>query len=69
MRESATRRETFDFFGFATLSLAIGAFQIMLDRGQLQDWFSSTEICVEAVLAAVAFYLFMVHTLTAATLS
>jgi DHA2 family multidrug resistance protein len=65
MRESATRRETFDFFGFATLSLAIGALQVMLDRGQLQDWFSSTEICVEAVLGAVAFYLFMVHTLTA----
>ena len=65
MRESVTRRETFDFFGFATLSLAIGALQIMLDRGQLRDWFSSTEICVEAALAAVAFYLFMVHTLTA----
>jgi DHA2 family multidrug resistance protein len=65
LRESATRRATFDFFGFAALSLAIGAFQIMLDRGQLQDWFSSPEICVEAVLAAVAFYLFMVHTLTA----
>jgi DHA2 family multidrug resistance protein len=65
LRESHTRRSTFDFFGFATLSLAIGAFQIMLDRGQLQDWFSSTEICVEAALAAVAFYLFMVHTLTA----
>ena len=65
LRESQKRRATFDFFGFATLSLAIGALQIMLDRGQLQDWFSSTEICVEAALAAVAFYLFMVHTLTA----
>ena len=65
LRESATRRAAFDFFGFATLSLAIGAFQIMLDRGQLQDWFSSTEICIEAALAAVAFYLFLVHTLTA----
>src|SRR5882762_412312 len=65
MRDSQTQRQTFDFLGFATLSLAIGALQIMLDRGQLQDWFSSTEICLEAALAAVAFYLFMVHTLTA----
>jgi DHA2 family multidrug resistance protein len=65
MRESSTRRETFDFFGFATLSLAIGALQIMLDRGQLQDWFSSTEICLEAALGAVALYLFTIHTLTA----
>ena len=65
LRESKKPPATFDFFGFATLSLAIGAFQIMLDRGQLQDWFSSREICVEAALAALAFYLFMVHTLTA----
>ncbi len=65
MRESHTRPATFDFFGFATLSLAVGAFQVMLDRGQLQDWFSSTEICSEAALAAVAFYVFMIHTVTA----
>src|ERR1700736_6377923 len=65
LSETPLRKSRFDFFGFATLSLAIGAFQVMLDRGQLQDWFSSTEICVEAALAAVAFYLFMVHTLTA----
>jgi DHA2 family multidrug resistance protein len=37
----------------------------MLDRGQLLDWFSSTEIVVEATVAAVAFYLFVVHILTA----
>jgi DHA2 family multidrug resistance protein len=65
LRESERRAAKFDFFGFATLSLAIGAFQVMLDRGQLQDWFSSTEVCVEAALAVVAFYLFVVHTLTA----
>jgi DHA2 family multidrug resistance protein len=54
-----------DWFGFGTLSLAIGAFQVMLDRGQEQDWFSSKEIITEAVLAGMAFYLFMVHTFTA----
>ena len=64
MRDSKTQRSSFDFFGFAMLSLAIGALQIMLDRGQLLDWFSSSEICVEAALAAVAFYLFMTHTFT-----
>jgi len=36
----------------------------MLDRGQLKDWFSSTEIWIEAGHAAVAFYLFVVHMLT-----
>ena len=36
----------------------------MLDRGQLKDWFSSTEIWIEAIVAAVAFYLFVIHMLT-----
>ena len=59
------RREPFDFFGFATLSLAIGALQMLLDRGELKDWFGSTEIWVEATIAGLAFYLFVVHTATA----
>ena len=55
----------FDFFGFALLSLAVGALQLMLDRGQSQDWFGSSEILVEAVLAGLFFYLFLVHMFTA----
>jgi MFS transporter, DHA2 family, multidrug resistance protein len=62
--ESETKRSSFDFFGFATLSLAIGALQLTLDRGQLKDWFSSPEICAEAALSAVGFYLFIVHMIT-----
>jgi MFS transporter, DHA2 family, multidrug resistance protein len=58
-------REAFDFLGFATLSIAIGALQLLLDRGQLKDWFDSTEIWVEAAISGVAFYLFVVHTTTA----
>jgi DHA2 family multidrug resistance protein len=54
-----------DWFGFGTLSVAIGGLQIMLDRGEQQDWFSSGEIIIEAVVAASAFYLFLVHTFTA----
>jgi MFS transporter, DHA2 family, multidrug resistance protein len=65
LRATAPRRSEFDFFGFATLSLAVGALQIMLDRGALLDWFSSTEIRIEAGVAALAFYLFLVQTLTA----
>lgn len=53
-----------DFTGFALLAVAIGSFQLMLDRGQMLDWFDSTEIWIEAVLAATSFYMFLVHTLT-----
>lgn len=59
-------REAFDVFGFVTLSLAIGALQMFLDRGELKDWFGSTEIWIEATIAALCFYLFVVHTATAA---
>src|ERR1700761_7335085 len=52
----------FDFFGFIALSIFITALQLMMDRGQLLDWFSSREIMTEAIVAGVAFYLFLVHT-------
>jgi DHA2 family multidrug resistance protein len=55
----------FDFFGFAVLSLGVAALQMMLDRGELKDWFGSTEIWIEAVTGALGFYLFIVHTATA----
>ncbi|HTV98644.1 MAG TPA: DHA2 family efflux MFS transporter permease subunit [Steroidobacteraceae bacterium] len=65
MPETEIKRSQFDFFGFATLSLAVGALQITLDRGQLKDWFNSPEICIEAAVTAAALYLFIVHMLTA----
>ena len=57
-------REPFDFVGFLALSLGIGALQLMLDRGQMKDWFHSTEIWIEATVAGLGFYLFTVHTVT-----
>ena len=59
------RRDPFDLFGFAMLSLAVGALQLMLDRGQTKDWFHSTEIWAEGIVAALCFYLLIVHTVTA----
>jgi DHA2 family multidrug resistance protein len=65
LRETHKRKSSFDFFGFATLSLAVGALQIMLDRGSLKDWFGSTEIWIEMGLAVLGLYWFLVHTLSA----
>ena len=58
------RSDPFDFFGFAMLSLAVGALQLMLDRGHIKDWFRSTEIWIEATIAGLCFYLLVVHTMT-----
>jgi MFS transporter, DHA2 family, multidrug resistance protein len=62
--EAPISKSRFDFFGFSALSVGIAAFQIMLDRGQLKDWFSSTEIWIEATVTVVALYLFIIHMLT-----
>jgi DHA2 family multidrug resistance protein len=59
-----TEKRRFDLLGFALLATAIGTFQLMMDRGQLQDWFQSTEIWIEATIAGLALFLFVVHVLT-----
>lgn len=58
------RQRRFDLLGFALLSLGIGALQMMLDRGESQDWFASAEVMAEALLCGLALYLFTVHIFT-----
>ncbi|WP_229261595.1 MDR family MFS transporter [Duganella margarita] len=60
----APRKMKFDAFGFATLSLAIGALQMLLDRGEQNDWFSATETWVEAIILALSFAWLVAHTAT-----
>ena len=58
------RTRRFDLLGFALLSLAIGALQLMMDRGESLDWFASREVVVEAMIVGLAFYLFLAHMFT-----
>ena len=55
----------FDWTGFAALAMAVGMFQLMLDRGETEDWFQSPEIIAQAVLGALGFYIFVIHMFTA----
>jgi len=55
----------FDWFGFGTLSVGLGALQLLLDRGSGKDWFSSPEIVIEGIVTGIALYLFIVHMFTA----
>jgi DHA2 family multidrug resistance protein len=64
MKETTRRVSRFDFFGFASLALAVGSLQLMLDRGQSNDWFSDVETWIEAGVCAVSLYLFVIHVLT-----
>ena len=51
------RRQQFDLIGFLLVATFLGALEIVLDRGLVDDWFSSTFIVGFAVMAAVAFLL------------
>jgi DHA2 family multidrug resistance protein len=64
MKETVRRASRFDLFGFASLALAVGSLQLLLDRGQSNDWFSDVETWIEAGVCAVSLYLFVVHLLT-----
>jgi len=66
MNESQGNRAlAFDWLGFAALSIAIGALQLLLDRGEQVGWFDADEIVVMAIVSGVAFYFFIAHSLTA----
>lgn len=56
----ATKRERasglrIDYMGFAFAVLAFGCLQIVLDKGQEDDWFGSTFVCVFMALAVIGF--------------
>ncbi|HSI16609.1 MAG TPA: DHA2 family efflux MFS transporter permease subunit [Sphingomonas sp.] len=59
-------KRSFDLTGFAFIAIAVASFQLMLDRGQEQDWFSSWEIRIEGMIAIAALWIALVHLSTAA---
>lgn len=63
--EPERRSSGFDWLGFAALAMAVGCLQLILDRGERLDWFGSAEIQIEAGLAVLGLYLFVVHGLSA----
>jgi DHA2 family multidrug resistance protein len=60
------RNETrkIDYWGIGMLAVGIGALQIVLDKGQEEDWFSSHLITSLAVISAVTLTALVVHELT-----
>src|SRR5580700_7486245 len=52
-----------DYWGIGMLAVGIGALQIVLDKGQEEDWFSSNMITTLAVLSAVTIVVFIIHQL------
>src|SRR5882672_7503762 len=53
-----------DYWGIGMLAVGIGALQIVLDKGQEEDWFSSRFITFLAILSAITLVTLIVHELT-----
>ena len=58
-------KKRFDMFGFSMIAIAIGALQLMLDRGNQLDWFDSLEIWIYSVAIVSAVWVGAIHFLTA----
>ena len=61
----SSKAQKFDWLGFGSLSIFLGALQIFLDRGSQLDWFSSLRSSSRRWSQHRAFYIFIVHIFTA----
>ena len=53
-----------DYWGIGMLAVGIGALQIVLDKGQEEDWFSSQMITTLAIISAITLVALVIHQLT-----
>ncbi len=65
LKRARKRLGSVDGIGLGLLALTIGALQIMLDKGQQDDWFGSHVIVALAIIAVVGFAAFLWRELTA----
>lgn len=59
------RPRKLDLSGYVLFALGLGALQLMLDRGQGEDWFQSWEIMIEGAVAVACLWMFAVRMATA----
>jgi len=64
VHDTPTRERRMDWLGFATLALGVGMLQLVLDRGNEEDWFSSGTLTASAIASALSFIVFIAYSLT-----
>jgi DHA2 family multidrug resistance protein len=64
LRIDAVMRPKMDYVGLITLIIGVGALQIVLDKGNDEDWFNSPFIVVTSIVSAVSLVVFLIWELT-----
>jgi len=57
-------KKPIDYLGFALVALGLGCLQVVLDRGQIDDWFGSPLITTFAIISVVSLTVLIIHELT-----
>ena len=63
-RPEVTERPKMDYVGLITLVIGVGALQIMLDKGNDEDWFESNFIIATSIVSAISLAVFLIWELT-----
>jgi DHA2 family multidrug resistance protein len=63
-RDKSDKALTFDWFGFGALSAGLVALQIVINRGQREDWFASQEIVTLTAIGVASLTIYTLHSLT-----
>jgi DHA2 family multidrug resistance protein len=62
--KDAKSRKSIDYLGFALVALGLGCMQVVLDRGQIDDWFGSPLIVAFTIISGCSIALLIIHELT-----
>ncbi|RDS84162.1 DHA2 family efflux MFS transporter permease subunit [Dyella psychrodurans] len=60
----AIERPRFDYVGLITLTIGVGALQVMLDKGNDADWFDSNFIVALTIISVISLAIFLIWELT-----
>ncbi|WP_394847651.1 DHA2 family efflux MFS transporter permease subunit [Pendulispora brunnea] len=60
LAEERSRRRPIDFVGLGLVAIGLGSLEVVLDKGQQEDWFSSSFITFFAMASAVSLVAFVV---------
>ncbi|EKD54467.1 MAG: hypothetical protein ACD_60C00079G0020 [uncultured bacterium] len=63
IKQSTLKKETIDWIGIVLMLVSVGSLQLFLDRGEVDDWFSSSMIRNLCFLFIVTFVLFLIHSI------